>query len=314
MKNVEKDGKKEGGKNMITETTLMQDASEIIQYDTIGIPLYIKTNSLSTYPDRRALCHWHEDIEFIHILEGKMYYQINGNRTLLQENDCIMVNTRQMHYGYSYQNQDCTFSCILFHPQLFSGNQLLAQKYILPLTGNSNLEFIHFDPQNPLHGELADSLGRIVELKQRADPGYEMAIIGIMNLFWSKLLQTSMFSPPEQTDHVGTDLTLQRDMVSYIYQHYTEKVTLAAIAAAGNVSRSKCCAIFQYYLQQSPIDFLNHYRLEVSCNLLKRQDLNVTQVAVACGFNHLSYYSKLFYRNYGCTPSEYRKQKALLFL
>lgn len=289
----------------------MQDASEIIQYDTIGIPLYIRTDSLSTYPDRCALCHWHEDLEFIHILKGKMYYRVNGSRVLLQENDCIMVNARQMHYGYSFQNQDCTFSCILFHPQLFSGNQALAQKYILPLTGNSNLEFIHFNQQNPLHSEIAGGLDRISELKKQAHPGYEMAIVGIMSLFWSRLLQTSMVTVPEPADNTGTDLTLQRDMVSYVYQHYTEKITLSDIAAAGNVSKSKCCAIFKYYLQQSPIDFLNHYRLEVSCNLLKNQKLNVTQVAVACGFNHLSYYSKLFCKNYGCTPSDYRKRAFL---
>lgn len=297
---------------MMTETTLMQDASEIIQYDTIGIPLYIQTDSLSTYPDRRALCHWHEDLEFIHILKGKMYYRVNGSRILLEENDTIMVNTRQMHYGYSYQNLDCTFSCVLFHPQLFSGNQMVTQRYILPLTGSSNLEFIHFGSGNPLHHEIAESLDKVIELKKQAYPGYEMAVIGIMALLWSRLLQTSMIAAPEPADNAGTDLTLQRDMVSYIYQHYTEKVTLSDIAAAGHVSRSKCCAIFKYYLQQSPIDFLNHYRLEVSCNLLKKQTLNVTQVAVACGFNHLSYYSKLFYKNYGCTPSEYRK-KALLF-
>lgn len=293
---------------MITETVLMKDASEIIQYDTIGIPLYIRTDNLASYPDKRALCHWHEDIEFIHILEGKMYYRVNGHRVLLQEHDCIMVNARQMHYGYAFQNQDCAFSCVLFHPQLFSGNPLLVQKYILPLTGNSNLEYIHFGSQSPLHRDVSGSLGKIIALKEQALPGYEMAIIGTMNLLWSRLVQSSIIAAPDAPDHAGNDLTLQRDMVSYIYQHYTERIALADIAAAGNVSRSKCCAIFKYYLQQSPVDFLNHYRLEVSRNLLKQQELNVTQVAVACGFNHLSYYSKLFYRSYGCTPSEYRRR------
>lgn len=288
----------------MNETTLMQDASEIISYDTIGIPLYIRKDSLSSYPDKRALCHWHEDIEFIHVIKGSMYYRVNGSRVLLQENDSIMTNARQMHYGYSCQNQDCSFSCILFHPKLFSCNQLLTQKYILPFTANSSLEFLHFDSLHPLHQEACDMLVRIADLKKQAQPGYEMAIIGLMNLFWSRLIQTSLIAAPDPAPN--TDLTLQRDMVSYIYQHYAEKVTLADIAAAGNVSRSKCCAIFKYYLQQSPIDFLNHYRLEVSCNLLKKQELNVTQVAVACGFNHLSYYSKLFCRNYGCTPSAYR--------
>ncbi|NMB32666.1 MAG: helix-turn-helix transcriptional regulator, partial [Clostridium sp.] len=77
---------------------------------------------------------------------------------------------------------------------------------------------------------------------------------------------------------------------------------------SGNVCRSKCCKIFKRYLMQSPIEFLNTYRLEISSNLLKDTSKSVTEVAFACGFNHLSYYSELFKRYYGCTPSEYRKR------
>jgi len=58
------------------------------------------------------------------------------------------------------------------------------------------------------------------------------------------------------------DLLIQRDMVSYIYSHYSESINLEEIAAAGKVCRNKCCQIFRRYLCQSPIDFLNHYRLE----------------------------------------------------
>ena len=65
--------------------------------------------------------------------------------------------------------------------------------------------------------------------------------------------------------------------------------------------------IFKKYLQQSPVDFLNAYRLEVSRHLLKGTSYHITQIATSCGFNHLSYFSKMFMDKYGCTPSEYRK-------
>ena len=53
---------------------VMQDASEIVRYDETGIPLYIQTGELSRYPDRKALCHWHDDLEFIRIVPGEMKY------------------------------------------------------------------------------------------------------------------------------------------------------------------------------------------------------------------------------------------------
>ena len=294
-----------------TAADLMQDASEIVHYERAGIPLYVHTGRLCAYPDKRALCHWHEDIEFIRILEGRMNYRINSQKIQLHKNDCIMVNARQMHYGYSYNQQDCTFTCILFHPQLFSRNQLLYQEYVLPFLENRGIEFLTFSPENPLHTEVTESLDRIADLKQLAPPGYELEVIGIMHILWSHMLRHPQAIAGKTDVPPDSDLTVQRDMVSFIYQNYPDKVTLDDIASAGNVSRSKCCAIFKIYLQQSPIDFLNHYRLEVSRNLLRTSELNITQIATACGFNHLSYYSKLFSRSYGCTPHEYRNKEKL---
>ena len=62
-------------------TKVMQDASEIVRYDEVGIPLYIREGLLSSYPDHRALCHWHEDIEWVQIRSGQMNYYINGKES-----------------------------------------------------------------------------------------------------------------------------------------------------------------------------------------------------------------------------------------
>ena len=66
------------------DVDIMQDASEIVHYDIMGTPIYIRKGLLSLYPDMRALCHWHEDIELIYILKGEMNYDINGKTVLLK--------------------------------------------------------------------------------------------------------------------------------------------------------------------------------------------------------------------------------------
>ncbi|MDR1550660.1 MAG: AraC family transcriptional regulator [Hungatella sp.] len=288
------------------DTNVMQNAFEIVRYDQMGIPLYIHRDRLSDYPDWKALCHWHEDLEFIRILKGQMYYHINGKRILLKKDDCLMVNARQMHYGYSCNRQDCDFICILFHPQLFTGNKLLFQKYIVPIMENQAMEFIYFDGLSSEGGETAALLDQVYFLKEHAAVAYEIEVIGIMLALWKRLCERCETISPETAGQGGSDLTVQKDMVSFIHQHYGEKLSLSDIAASGSICRSKCCMIFKRYLQQSPIDFLNSYRLEVSRGLLKDTAGSITQVALACGFNHLSYYSKLFLRSYGCTPSQYR--------
>ncbi len=282
---------------------VMQDASEIVHYDTVGTPLYIRKGILSQYPDMRALCHWHEDIELIYIIHGEMNYDVNGKTVLLKEHDSIVINSRQMHYGYSNNRQECIFICILFHPDLLKCNQRLYQEYVLSMIENDAIEYLYFE-KNEKVGEILQNIYRI---KEKNTFGYEIQALGLLYLLWFSCLQDRQSTLTSQQEIVDSDITLQKKMVSFIHQHYAEALSLEDIASAGNISRSKCCIIFKKYLQQSPVDFLNAYRLEVSRNLLKDTAYSITLIAVSCGFNHLSYFSKMFADKYGCTPREYRK-------
>lgn len=116
----------------LIRTELMPDSSEVVPYDHARIPLYIRAAHLASYYNMCAPCHWHDDIEWIYIITGKMRYYVNGKRLILNEGDSVMVNARQMHYGYAFEQQDCYFLCILFHPSLFGNNQILQEKYFLP--------------------------------------------------------------------------------------------------------------------------------------------------------------------------------------
>ena len=285
---------------------LMQDFSEVVHYENTEIPFYISTSNLFEYPDRSVQCHWHDDIEWIFILKGTMCYYVNGKHLILKEKDCLMVNARQMHYGYAYKQQNCYFLCILFHPSLFGCNQILVEKYVKPILENKSLEYLYLDSEQKEDAEFQEFLTNIVYLKEQKAEGYELEVIASMYILWSRLLQKKELLIGQSGQKMSGDLKIQRDMVSFLYQHYSEKITLDEIAVSGHVSRSKCCRIFQYYLQQSPIDFLNAYRLKVSCYLLRNTEKSVTEIAFACGFNHLSYFSKIFFERYGCTPRVYR--------
>lgn len=75
---------------------IMQDASEIIHYDSNKLPYAIQERLLSQFTGHKALCHWHPDIECIRIYEGSMNYEINGEQILLRAGDIIIVNSGQL--------------------------------------------------------------------------------------------------------------------------------------------------------------------------------------------------------------------------
>ena len=77
------------------------DSSETVAYNNPLFPVYVRYEILSRYPDYSAVSHWHEDLEFILIKKGKMTYNVNGELIELSESNGIMVNSRQLHYGFS---------------------------------------------------------------------------------------------------------------------------------------------------------------------------------------------------------------------
>lgn len=284
---------------------LNKDGSEIISYDEAGIPIYIREGYLSFYPEYRALCHWHEDLEFIYVLEGEMDYYINGESITLTAGSAVMINAGRLHYGYSLTRTECHFYCIILHPSLLAGNKKLYEKYIAPVTEDAELDYLLFDVKSG----ASEILQEIFWLKKDGGDSYELEVVSRFHRLWKIILgsvgEGGSFNPKENMD---ADLTAQRQMVSYIYQNFASNLSLEEIASAGRVCRSKCCQIFKKYVGQSPMDFVNSYRLECSQHLLQTTNMKITEICTTCGFNHLSYFSKQFHLKYGSTPREYRKK------
>ena len=293
------------------ELEVMQDASEIIKYDSEMLPFAVQERKLSDYANMRAISHWHEDLEWIYILEGQMNYDINGKEILLNKGDCLMVNSKQLHFGSAHKEQECRFIVLLFHPELFQCNIAMYQNYVQPVLENRGgwLEFLHLTSENPAGKEIARLVQKLLFIKHHHTKTESYQTVGIFYEIW-ELMQTQMEArKAEKNVNDYSEIILQKQMIHYIYAHYQEPISLDDIAAAGNICRSKCCQIFQKYLKQSPIDYLNTYRLEISRKLLKDTSYSITQIAMSCGYNYTSYYSRIFLKRYKESPREYRKRK-----
>lgn len=291
------------------DLTVLEDASEIIHYDNPNIPLYVKVSRLSAFPHMRALGHWHEDIEIMKAIHGNFNYKINGRIFYVKEGDAMIVNSRQMHYGYSADGKDCEFLCVLFKPTLLSTNRELSFKYIDSITQNHYITESYLSQQKSKEYSILQLIDEIFPLTINTPSGYELEILSKLYLLWLKwfcLLQPNLLQLSQPSD---ANINVQKSMVEYIYKNYANKLTLVEIAQKGGVCRSKCCQIFKNYFGKTPIEFLNAYRLQVSINLLNDSTYNITEIALACGFANPSYFTELFLKTKGCTPSNYRRQQ-----
>ena len=80
---------------------LNSDLSENVTYNTPEFPAYIRMEQLSLYPDYRGVSHWHDDVEFIMMVDGQMAYDINGQSIDMQTAissacECLYLSCPQM--------------------------------------------------------------------------------------------------------------------------------------------------------------------------------------------------------------------------
>lgn len=198
---------------------LMKDLSEVVPYEREGVRLYICEGNLFAHPGLRAPCHWHDDLECIHILDGSMGYSVNGQEIVLHAEDSLVVNARKFHFGHDCGGQDCRYLCILFHPSLLTGNGTLLKQEVMPLLECPILAYWHFHMSEDIGQAVAGILKRTAVLRNAEPLGYELEVIGLLHILWGRLIRQTGEMPP-LPESPYTDLELQKDMVSYIYQNY----------------------------------------------------------------------------------------------
>ncbi|SER82363.1 AraC family transcriptional regulator [Lachnobacterium bovis] len=286
-----------------------------IKYNRPEVPLHISEQNISSFPSNHTIPHWHEDFELLRILSGEMHCKINTKVINLRKGDCIFINSSQMHFLYSKNNTECSYECINLHPSLITSSHSLHDEFIMPFFNEHSPTYIYYPYYSKETAAIQQFIDKICILEKNKPKAYELSIIGFIDIlfvsFYGKLPDDAIsLNYINRRKKKRTDLSILQTMISFIHNNYSRKISLNDIAASGGISRSKCCNIFADFLHESPNDFLNFYRLDVSYKLLKTTDKSITDISVLCGFKHLSYFSKSFLQKYNCTPSDVRKKQA----
>ncbi len=285
---------------------LKDDLSELVRYISPELPMYVQKGRLSWYPNYSAVSHWHDDVELIAVLSGHMKYNIDGHIVTLEEGGGIFVNSRHLHYGFSDNFTDCEFICILLHPLLLCGSQFIEEHYIAPLISNDAFSCCVLHKNIAWENEILTSIRQMYA--HHSDQTFALQIQSLFYHIWARLFEHAP-SEETQTARHSHQLSTLKDMVGFLQKHYPEKVTLEHIAASGGVCKSNCCALFQKYLNQTPIGYLTDLRLNKSIELMHRTDMTITEISYAVGFSGASYYTETFRGRFGCSPTKYRRQQ-----
>lgn len=98
------------------------------------------------------------------------------------------------------------------------------------------------------------------------------------------------------------------DIAKYIEQFAHEDISLQTIASRFFLSREYISRKFKQVMNENVSDYVTRVRIERAKALLASPQLRISQVSEKCGFQDEKYFSKVFKKQTGCSPGEYRKQ------
>ena len=95
--------------------------------------------------------------------------------------------------------------------------------------------------------------------------------------------------------------------ISYIHEHYFEKISVDTLAKTANLSRSTFLRKFNEICKMSPSEYIINRRIQASEYMLLHTSDSIMNIAFKCGFYDAAHFYRAFSERNGVSPSAYRK-------
>jgi len=291
--------KKEGFKgerSIIVPASIVQN----LKTDLFGKDLHI--THIGYYP--QAYLHLRERkkedvIQFILIycIDGEGWFELNGKRELVIPHQFFILPKGIAHkYG---SNPTKPWTIYWMH---FDGEKAaffaVGFDHPIDISPNSNSRI---QERLQLFEEIFNTLSKSLSMN---------------NIYYSI---TSLFHFLGSMKFLGeyrqsVELTTRKkdcidEVIHFMHENIERKLTLADLACQAGLSTSHLSLLFHKKTYYSPLQYLNHLRIQKACQLLDFTDMKINQISPKIGFEDSLYFTRIFKKNMGLSPSEYRLQK-----
>lgn len=103
---------------------------------------------------------------------------------------------------------------------------------------------------------------------------------------------------------------LTRSVILYLKYNYRDDITLNSLASQMNIAPAYLSRVFNRDMNTSIPQYILRLRLGEARSQIKSTKKGVSEIAASCGFQSMSYFSKMFRREFGVTPSQMRHRLA----
>ena len=251
--------------------------------------------------------HWHEELEFTYVVSGRTKLLTSENSFMLHAGEAFFTNTNVL--SRTENEESCIIESHIFNKVLLSGHykSIFETEYMDPVLLNRNITALILTGKTESERKILRELKRLASIRGNKREAFR--IRNILSEIWLFLLDLIQETDQQlRTVSVYNERIMQ--MMSYIQEHYAEKLTLEKIASAASLSKRECLRTFQNSIHESPFEYLLDYRVKMAQRLLtaaETAEVSITEIALQTGFSGSAYFGKIFKRVTGMTPGAYRR-------
>lgn len=267
----------------------------------------------------RVRHHWHEEVEIVYLYHGSFKLDINMEPYGTDRECFLFINSGELHSLRSL-SMEFDEQAVVFSPSmlLFQDYDSIDESILLPLTQNK-LTFPRFlDQTSPFFSAFRSCYQQISHIfsqsKETLITGEQILTDDVISQLQIKagilqligiLMEAGLMCQSPRTE--SQKITAIKTVLSYITDHYHEKLYVQDLASQVNMNEQYFCRFFKRSIGKTPIDYINDYRLNKVIRLLETGDAQITEICLECGFNNMGNFQRLFKRKTGITPLQYRK-------
>lgn len=248
--------------------------------------------------------HFHPEFELNFIFNANGAERIIGDhRENIQQYELVLVGPN-IYHGWNnglIQHNRIHEITIQFHGDLVH-ESLLARNMMKPIR-----EMLANASSGILFSEqtIRQIAPRLKELSQLH--GIEVFVELIWVLHTLSISENQKLLGPLSVNPSDFDNNSQiKKVFEYIAENYQEKIKVEELARLVNMTETTLSRLIKRRTGKSFITYLNDYRIGFATRWLTGTNQSVAEIAFRCGFYNISNFNRIFKKNKGCTPGDYR--------
>jgi len=283
----------------------MKEKSVYVFGNQIELPMLIHVSRLRSHIASRVTWHSHEGFEILFLLDGATAYEFSKQKAVeLHGGHFLIVPPKLVHRGLHDMRSPCTICGLALKASrpsgwkttTFTASDLRRLRTALDTAGLK---------AHPFNAALRWLVRRLMDETSNypANPHHAEAGIALRALICAVLVEVMrqiLVPPAEPKEFVAA-------AISYLQQHLPEPVRMNDLVRYVGFSRARMFDMFKAQTGLTPNDYLQRLRIEKAQEQLRQTNLSVTEIALATGFSSGQYFSTVFARYTGVSPTDFRK-------